>query len=132
MSRLIWILAGLGWVAGCSKEKAAPEVYIPRPKGTLTFSKDVAPIIFNQCGTCHRPGQAAPFSLLTYADAQKRAKQIAEVTANRYMPPWMPAPGYVEFVGERRLSVDQIGMIQQWVSEGAAEGNPADLPPIPK
>ena len=132
MNRLVWIFAGLLLVAGCKKSAPTPEGYLPRPKGTLTFSKDVAPIVYNQCATCHRPGQAAPFSLLNYADAQKRAKQIAEVTASRYMPPWMPAPGYVEFTGERRLTVDQIGLIQQWAAEGAAEGNPADLPPMPK
>jgi tetratricopeptide repeat protein len=119
-------------LAGCSKPKSTPEVYVPRPKGTLTFTRDIAPIMFKQCATCHRQGQAAPFSLLTYADVQKRAKQIAEVTASRYMPPWMPAPGYVEFAGERRLTTDQLGMIQQWSAEGAPEGNPADLPPQPK
>jgi Flp pilus assembly protein TadD len=117
-------------VAGCSKNKSEPEIYKPRPKGTLTFTKHVAPIVWDQCATCHRPGQAAPFSLLTYADVQKRAKQIAEVTRSRYMPPWMPAPGYVHFAGERRLTVDQIGIIQQWAAEGSAEGNRADLPPM--
>lgn len=132
MRRLVWIVAGLSCVAGCSKREPAPEVYVPRPKGTLTFSKHIAPIIFDQCATCHRPGQAAPFSLLTYADVQKRAKQIAEVTSTRYMPPWMPAPGYVEFAGERRLTTEQLGIIQQWFAEGAGEGNPADMPPAPK
>lgn len=129
MKRLVWLIGALV-VAGCSKEK--PDVYVPRPKGTLTFSKDIAPIMFNQCATCHRAGQAAPFSLLTYSDLQKRARQIAEVTTSRYMPPWMPAPGYVEFAGERRLTTDQIGIIQQWSAEGAPEGNASDLPPLPK
>src|SRR5512133_3721502 len=55
--------------------------YVPRPKGTLTFAKDVAPIVFAKCASCHRPGQAAPFNLLSYADVQKRARQIADVTA---------------------------------------------------
>ena len=132
MSRLLWIVTGMAMVAGCSKEKPVPEVYVPRPKGTITFTRGIAPIMFNQCGTCHRPGQAGPFSLLSYADVQKHAKQIAEVTAHRYMPPWMPAPGYAEFAGERRLTVDQIGLIQQWVAEGAIEGDAGNLPPVPK
>lgn len=129
MKSAVWLFAAL-LVAGCSKEK--PDAYAPRPKGTLTFSKHIAPIIYDQCASCHRPGQAAPFSLLTYSDVQKRARQIAEVTASRYMPPWMPAPGYVEFLHERRLTTDQIGMIQQWAAEGAMEGSAADLPPLPK
>jgi hypothetical protein len=131
MKQAGWLIVALA-LAGCSKEKSSSDVYVPRPKGALTFSKDVAPIMFNQCANCHRPGQAAPFSLLTYNDVQKRALQIAEVIAKRYMPPWMPAPGYVKFGGERRLTVDQIGLIQQWSDEGAREGNPADLPPMPR
>lgn len=125
----VWLFGAL-LAGGCSKEKA--DVYVPRPKGSLTFSKHIAPIIYEQCASCHRPGQAAPFSLLTHADVRKRARQIAEVTASRYMPPWMPAPGYVQFEHERRLTADQIGMIQQWSTEGAVEGNAADLPPLPK
>src|SRR4051812_14102483 len=70
------------------------EHYVARPAGTLTYCKDIAPIFVQQCATCHRPGQAAPFSLLSYEDVEKRARQIAEVTASRYMPPWMSEPGY--------------------------------------
>src|SRR5262245_9372363 len=118
----IWIIVALA-AAGCSKQKSAPEVYVPRPKGTLTFTNDPAAIMFTTRATCHRPGQAAHFSLLTYSEVQKRARNVAEVTSSRYMPPWMPAPGYVHFAGERRLSIDQIGVIQQWFTEGAPEGN---------
>jgi Flp pilus assembly protein TadD len=88
--------------------------------------------MFDRCASCHRPGQAAPFALLSYADVKKRAKQIAEVTATRYMPPWLPKPGYGDFAGVRSLTADQLGVIQQWVAEGALEGRPADLPPTPK
>lgn len=70
----------------------------------VTFSRDVAPILFQNCSPCHRPGESGPFNLLSYADAKKRARQIADVTADRYMPPWKPAPGYGEFLG--RASVD--------------------------
>jgi tetratricopeptide (TPR) repeat protein/mono/diheme cytochrome c family protein len=105
--------------------------YVRRPAGAVTFTKDIAPIVFKNCVSCHRPDQAAPFSLLNYADARKHARQIADVTARRYMPPWLPEPGYGDFAGERRLSAEELGLIQQWAAEGAIEGDPADLPPLP-
>ncbi len=100
--------------------------------GTLTFNKDVAPIVFQRCAGCHRPGQAAPFSLLSYADVKKRSKQIGEVVEKRYMPPWLPERGVAEFLHDRSLSAEQIGVIRQWVADGAVEGAAADLPPLPK
>ncbi len=107
---------------------AAPQPAIAAP----TFNKDVAPILFQNCANCHRPGEVAPFSLLTYADAKKHSSEIAELTQNRQMPPWKPEHGYGEFVGERRLSDQQIQTIQQWVKAGRPEGNASDLPPPPK
>ena len=106
----------------------------PAPGRTraVTFNKDVAPIVFRHCSTCHHPGQAAPFSLLNYPDLRKRAKQIAEVVKRRYMPPWLPEKGYGEFADDRSLSSEQVELILDWVAQGAAEGNPADLPPAPK
>ena len=65
---------------------------------TPSFNKDVAPILFQNCSTCHRPNEVGPFSLLTYADAQKRAKQIAEITEKRIMPPWKPVAAHDEFM----------------------------------
>lgn len=109
----------------------AKQGHVSRPAGSLSFTRDVAPIVFKNCAACHRPGQAAPFSLLTYQEVKKHARQIAEVTARRYMPPWPPEHGYGEFAEERRLSDEQIGILQQWVAEGAAEGDPALLPPTP-
>jgi mono/diheme cytochrome c family protein len=97
----------------------------------VTFNKDIAPLIFQHCSSCHRPGQSGPFPLLSYNDVKKRAKQIAEVTARRYMPPWLPEPGYGEFEGERRLRSEQIAVLRQWVAGGLKEGNPSDLPPAP-
>src|SRR5215471_17957 len=108
------------------------ERYVARPAGTITFSKDIAPIIFAQCSRCHRTGQSGPFELLNYGQVKKHAKDIAAVTQSRYMPPWPPEPGIGEFAGERHLTVDQIGLIQQWVAEGASEGAATDLPPAPK
>lgn len=104
------------------------EGYLPAFEGSLTFNEDIAPIAINHCAACHRPGQSAPFSLLTYEDFKKRAKRIAAVTGERIMPPWQPEPGHGEFLGERRLSVDEIGTIRQWAAEGAAEGSPDDRP----
>jgi hypothetical protein len=106
--------------------------YVPKPRGELTFNKHIAPIVFQHCSACHRPGQAAPFALLNYQDVKKHAPNIADVTARRYMPPWLPEPGYGEFAGERRLTVEELGMLQQWIAEGASEGAPSDLPPLPK
>ncbi|MCI0535931.1 MAG: tetratricopeptide repeat protein [Verrucomicrobiales bacterium] len=97
----------------------------------ITFAKDIAPIIFQNCAWCHRPGQSAPFSLLSYRDVQKRAKQIAEVTARRAMPPWLPEPGYGEFANDPRLTAEEIERIQRWVSQGTAEGRAKDLPRLP-
>jgi len=123
------VATGVWWRAG---KTTAPETYMRRTSGQLTFNKDIAPIIFEHCAGCHRPGQSAPFSLLSYQEVRKHAREVVEVTARRYMPPWLPEHGYGEFAGERRLTIDQLGEIQQWVAEGAVEGAPADLPPMPK
>ena len=131
-----FLLAGVlacGVAALVSSGPASPpEARERRGSAALTFTKDVAPIVFQHCSACHRPGGSAPFSLLSYADVRKRARKIAAVTESRFMPPWLPEPGYGEFVGERRLSADQIAIIRQWVEEGAARGDPSDLPPVPK
>ena len=103
-----------------------------RANGAPTFSKDVAPILFKNCTPCHRPGQVAPFSLLSYDDAVKRAKMLAAVTTSRYMPPWKPEDGVGHFKNERRLSQAEIQVISEWARSGAAEGNRKDLPPLPQ
>ena len=97
----------------------------------MTFTRDVAPIIFASCTPCHQPGQGAPFSLLAYDDVKLRAGLIAKATADRRMPPWPPEPGYASFSNERRLRDDQIAVIQRWAADGALEGVAADLPARP-
>ena len=97
-----------------------------------TFTKDIAPIIFSNCSSCHRPGGAASFSLLSYTDVKSRARLIASATTRRFMPPWKPEPGVGAFVDVRRLSDAQIATIQQWVDHGTPEGDAASLPPAPK
>ena len=97
-----------------------------------TFNRDVAPILYNNCSNCHRPGEVAPFSLLTYEDAAKRAKQIAAVTQARFMPPWKAEPGYGHFLNERRLTDQQLATIRDWAAKGAPEGDPNQKPVPPK
>ncbi len=96
-----------------------------------TFNKDVAPILYENCATCHRPGEVAPFSLLTFQDAAKRAPLIAAVTASRVMPPWKAEPDHGSFLNERRLSDAQIATLRAWADAGAPEGNTADKPMPP-
>lgn len=98
----------------------------------VNFSDRIAPIIFNNCTSCHRPGEAAPFALMNYTDVKKRGALIATVTASRQMPPWKAEKGDFEFKHERRLTDAQIETIRQWVAAGMPEGNPAKLPPVPK
>ena len=117
--------------AACGRARSDQAPASPPPAEPVTFNRQVAPIVYRNCAPCHRPGEAGPFSLLSYADVRKRADQIARVTASRYMPPWPPAPGYGEFVGERRLRDDEIALLQRWFREGAPEGAPSDAPPPP-
>ncbi len=101
-------------------------------RGTPTFTRDVAPILYEHCASCHRAGGAGPFPLIQYSEARRHARQIAAVTASRYMPPWLPEPGYGDFAEERRLSAEQMATLAAWARGGAPEG-PADaLPPAPR
>ena len=123
------LLAGSWTWSGCQQ---AGELRDSPPPKQVTYTRNIAPILFEHCSGCHHPSGSAPFSLLSYGDVRKRAEQIALLTATRYMPPWLPAPGYGEFLGERRMSAHQINLIQRWVQEGAAEGSPSELPAAPK
>jgi len=97
---------------------------------TPTYNQDIAPILYQNCAGCHRPGEVAPFSLLTYQDTAKRAALLATVTKARVMPPWKAEPGYGDFKDVRRLSDEQIVLIQQWADHGAPEGSgPKPTPP---
>src|SRR6186713_69816 len=103
----------------------------PRAEGPMTFSEHVAPIVFTNCTPCHRPGEAAPFSLLSYRDVRPLAKAIATATASHVMPPWKAGPSDFPFANARQLSRDQIATIEKWVADGALEGDPAHLPALP-
>ncbi len=103
----------------------------PAPSDSPTFNRDIAPITLGVCSNCHRPGESAPFSLVTYREVKRRARQIAMVTSTRFMPPWLPEPGDHEFADNRRLTDGQIALIDRWYRQGTPEGDPADLPPTP-
>jgi Flp pilus assembly protein TadD len=128
-----WRRRSWGWiVAGAAVVVAAPGCgHVAPAPAPVTFDKDVAPIVFANCAPCHRPGEVAPFSLLSYADATPHAEDMADETLQHRMPPWLPDPGDHPIVGERRLTANQIDTIQRWVKGGKIEGNRADLPPPP-
>ena len=97
----------------------------------VTYCKQVAPILWHNCASCHRPGEIGPFPLLTYKDAEKRAGFIKEITQDRRMPPWKPEPGYGDFRDVRRLSDDDLRTLARWADAGAPEGDTKDLPAMP-
>ena len=120
------VLAGaLGCRPFCSSGQEPDE-------SRVTFSEAIAPILYEHCVTCHRPGEIGPFSLISYDDVAPRGAKIAEVTASRVMPPWQPAHGFGEFAGERRLSDEQIAVIGVWVEQGMQRGDPARAPRLPQ
>jgi Flp pilus assembly protein TadD len=102
---------------------------LTRAAPAVTFTHDIAPIVYQKCAPCHHPGEAAPFSLLTYQDVKKRAAQIATVTHSGYMPPWLPERGYGDFSEGRSLTPEEIAAIADWVKAGAPEGPAGELPP---
>ena len=118
--------AVIGFMAGvllASRSRAAQPQLPASSVQRVTFSADIAPILFRNCASCHHAGEAGPFPLVSYGDAKKHARQIAEVTRLRIMPPWLPEPGEAKFTDEQRLSTEQIASIGNWVEQGALEGN---------
>src|SRR5918996_749035 len=99
---------------------------------TPTFSRDVAPIFYAKCVTCHRPGEVAPMSLIAYREVRPWAAAIREKVMTRVMPPWHADRRYGKFRNDTSLAQREIDTIVNWVSAGAREGNAADLPPVPK
>lgn len=95
------------------------------------WSRDIAPILYKNCATCHHPGGAGPFSLLTYADAKRWGAQVVKVTQSRYMPPWLPELGHGDFVDNRRLSDPDLVTLRKWFQAGMPEGAPAAAPKAP-
>ena len=95
-----------------------------------TFSSDVAPILYKNCDTCHRPGEIAPMSLLTYEQTRPWAKSIKEKVAFGQMPPWHASQPRAIFSNDRRLTDAEKDILIGWASNGALPGNSKDLPPV--
>ena len=146
-------IAVVAVVAACSRTTEQTENAAAR---AVTFNGDIAPILFDNCASCHRPIEdaatsepapkplakagssddplcvaGAPFSVLDYGSVRRYARAISSAVQRRAMPPWLPEPGHGEFAGERRLGDDSIALIAKWVESGAPEGNPADAPKPP-
>jgi hypothetical protein len=97
-----------------------------------TFSKDVAPILYQNCTSCHRSGEIGPMPLVSFSDARPWAKSIATRVANGTMPPWHADPAHGQFLNDRSLSARDRDVIVKWASNGAPEGDRADLPQVPQ
>ena len=104
-----------------------------QPRDPTTYNRDVAPILWKHCTSCHRPGQSAPFSLLTFEDVRPRASAIARAVETGSMPPWQPEPGYGDFEEPRRMSARDRQVLQEWAADGFLRGSPPDagIPPSP-
>ena len=124
------LVAGVAAVAMGTTGQAG-QAQIPAA-GAVTFSEHVAPIIFANCTSCHRPGEAAPFPLTSFAETRPMARRIAAVTEARIMPPWKAAPTDYAFGNARGLSDAQIAVLQRWVADGMLEGDRSKLPALPK
>ena len=128
--RFIALLLMLTVAAGISA--ATQRATVPTAEEAPTFSAAIAPILYANCVTCHRPGEAAPFPLILYEDVAKRAKLIVKVTGSRYMPPWHAAHGFGDFADERRLTDDQIDVFGRWLKAGMPRGDLSKLPALPQ
>ena len=121
MTRLLVAVLAVGVAAVASDRSSA-----------VTFSKDVLPILQKNCQSCHRPGQVAPMSLVTYQEARPWAKAMKAAVAMRKMPPWFADPQYGHFNNDRSLKQSDIDTLARWADTGAAEGDPKDAPtPVP-
>ncbi len=116
------------WVVGLIIASAAMAAAEATAQSTVTFNKDVLPILQNNCQSCHRPGQVAPMSLLTYKDVRPWAKAIKAATVARKMPPWNADPRYGHYTNDRSLKQSAIDTLTKWVDAGAPEGDPNDAP----
>jgi len=127
--RLLFVLLGSLSLAATMVAQSATQT---APAGSPTFAKDIAPIMFNKCAKCHRPGEVAPMSLLSYSDARPWAKAIKTKVTRREMPPWGANPALsLPMRNDVSLSDKEIQTIAAWVDAGAPKGNDADMPPAP-
>src|SRR5262249_8971360 len=123
-SRLVLVAAGLlGFVTATFSMRVKAE---ENAKPAVTFTKQVLPILQKNCQTCHRPGEIAPMSFLTYKDTRPWAKAMKEAVVSRQMPPWFADPAYGHFGNDRRLSDSAVKTLSAWADGGAVEGDPKD------
>jgi mono/diheme cytochrome c family protein len=120
-----------GWALLAAVAASAPMAGGAQAPREVTFSKDVAPVLFAKCVSCHRPGEVAPFSLLSFREARPWAQSIKHEVRQRKMPPWKADLRFGEFREARVLTDSEIRTLAAWVDGGAKEGDPADLPPAP-
>jgi hypothetical protein len=125
------LLACLMGVAAIAASGAPAAQRAPTPATTTapTFTRDVLPILQRSCQSCHRPGQVAPMSLLTFRDARPWARAMKNKVISREMPPWFADPAHGRFANDRSLARRDIDTIASWADAGAPEGDPADAPP---
>ncbi len=119
--RIVWALVGLAVAAAPARAQG----------GSVTFTEHVAPIFYESCTTCHRPGQVGPMSLLTYEDARPWARAIKQKVADRDMPPWDADPQVGTWANDRSLTDDEIATIVAWADAGAPRGDRAAMPSMP-
>ena len=126
------LLAVLLAAVSVRQGRGEPRLPFAKSAAQVTFNREIAPIVCKYCAPCHRTGEAGPFPLLTYEDTARFARQIAVVTEHRIMPPWLPELGELKFIGELRLSDEQITLFKRWADEGAPQGDAGDPPPPPQ
>ena len=127
--RLLFVLIGTLSLAATMVAQSATQT---APAGSPSFAKDVAPIMFNKCAKCHRPGEVAPMSLLSYSDARPWAKAIKTKVTRHEMPPWGANPALsLPMRNDVSLTDKEIQTISAWVDAGAPKGNDADMPAAP-
>jgi hypothetical protein len=136
MTRRFVLLGGLAMLAAVATMRVSVHAggqYSAKPRAAQipTFSKDVAPILYANCTGCHRPGEIAPMSLLTYEEARPWYRAIRENVEDGVMPPWHADPKHGRFANDRSLSATDRDTIVRWARGGAPEGDPKDLPPMP-
>ncbi len=120
------LLSGLGILA----QAPAPAPRKPARAAVVTFTRDVAPILYSHCTSCHRPGEIGPMPLITYLDARAYAAHICDTAVNHVMPPWHAfVPKDLDT--HARLDERDIAVLRRWVELGAPQGDPKDLPPLP-
>lgn len=119
-------------LAGALLASGSASAQTRQPQNVPTFSKDVAPVLYKHCTTCHRPGEIAPMSLLTYEQTRPWARAIRDNVRSGAMPPWHADSAHGKWLNDRSLTAEEKDVVVRWVDGGAPEGNKGDLPKAPE